>query len=461
VSSGNAKNTRTILFTFSASTRITVSDAMKRIFILFAVLISLNAFTEFAGEAPTAAHLREQAAQCRQILSNSLVNFYLPNCLDRTSGGYKENLDEHGDFTLTGEKFLTLQARHVWFFSALALEGIERERSLNAAKHGFTFIHDKMRDRKLGGYFSKVTDEGAPKDARKHAYLNAFALYAFSMYHRASNDRQALGASVELFTALDHYAHDGQHGGYIEFFNPDWTEVTNSTAGGYVGAVGVKTYNTHLHMMEAMAEFFRNTKDPLALQRLNELIDINIDTVLYPTVNANVDAYHRDWTVVDEPNNLRASYGHDIECIWLVIDSAKIAGRSPSLYRTWAGKLAGNIMKFGYDREHGGLFESGPLGEPANLKRKTWWVQAEALVGFLELYQLTGNLEYYEAFSKTLDFCAKNHVAQEGGWWATRNPDGTPTPDKTRTSMWQGAYHAGRSMIECAHRLDALAKAAK
>jgi len=30
-----------------------------------------------------------------------------------------------------------------------------------------------MRDPQHGGYFSKVTDAGAPKDTRKHAYLNS------------------------------------------------------------------------------------------------------------------------------------------------------------------------------------------------------------------------------------------------------------------------------------------------
>jgi mannobiose 2-epimerase len=434
---------------------------MKRFVAILSLLIFSTTLASRAAEPPTAARLREQALQCRQILSNSLVDFYLPNCLDRTSGGYKENLNEHGDFTLTGEKFLTLQARQVWFFSTLALEGIDHDRSLEAAKHGFTFIYEKMRDKQKGGYFSKVTDEGQVKDARKHAYLNAFALYAFGTYRRASNDRNAFGACVELFSRLDHFAHDNEHGGYIEFFNPDWTEVTNSAAGGYVGAIGVKTYNTHLHLMEAMTEYYRSVKDPTALQRLNELLDININTVLYPTVNANVDAFHRDWTVVNEPNNLRASYGHDIECLWLVIDAARFTGRSASIYRTWAEKLGANIMKYGYDRDNGGLFESGPLDKPADKKQKTWWVQAEALVGFLQLYELTGKPEYYEAFSKTLDFCAKYQVAKEGGWWATRNTDGSPAPDKTRTSMWQGGYHAGRSMLECSHRLEALAKSAK
>jgi cellobiose epimerase len=427
---------------------------------IIAILLMFTA-RAIAAEPPSADQFRAQAAQCREILKTSLVDFYLPNCLDDKNGGYLENLGANGKFTLKGEKFLTLQARHVWFFSALALENIERPRSLAAAKHGFKFIRDKMRDKRLGGYYSKVTDEGGPKDQRKHAYLNAFTLYSFAMYYRASHDSEALQAAKDLFRDLETHSHDAKHGGYIEFFNPDWTEVTDTQGGGYVGAIGVKTYNTHLHLMEAMAELYRSWKNPKVLERLDELIDININTVLYPTAPANVDAFRRDWTVVNEPNNLRASYGHDIECLWLVIDAAKVAGRSPSLYRTWAEKLAGNVMKFGYDREHGGLYEYGPLDEPATNKRKTWWVQAEALVGFLELYQLTGKAEYYEAFSKTLDFCAKSHVAKEGGWWATRNPDGSQAPDKTRTSMWQGAYHAGRAMIESSHRLELLTRPAK
>ena len=423
--------------------------------------LPLHAQEFFLVGSPMKEVYREQAVKCREVLKTSLVDFYLPNCVDAKNGGYMENLDPQGKFTRTGEKFLTLQARDVWFFSALALEGIERERSLAAAKQGFHFIRDKMRDKKLGGYYSKVTDEGAPKDPRKHAYLNSFALYSFAMYYRASHDRDALKAAKELFDTFENHFHDAKHGGYIEFFNPDWTEVTDGNGGGYVGAIGVKTYNTHLHLMEAMAELYRSDKDPRVLQRLNELIDINISAVLYPTAPANVDAYHRDWTVVKNPTNLRASYGHDIECIWLVIDAAKIAGRSPSLYRSWAEKLGGNVMKFGYDQEHAGLFESGPLNEAADNKRKTWWVQTESLVGFLELYELTGDQKYYQAFWKTFDFCAKYHVAKEGGWWATRNPDGSPAPDKTRSNMWQGPYHAGRSMIECAHRLDALAAAQK
>jgi cellobiose epimerase len=368
-----------------------------------------------------------------------------------------ENLDKEGKFTLNGEKFLTLQARQVWFFSALAREGIEKEKALAAAKHGFEFIQKKFRDPKAGGYYSKVHDDGTRKDQRKHAYLNSFAMYSFAAYYQASKNSAALKAAKELFEDLEKHAHDNTHGGYIEFFQADWTEVTNGLGGGYVGAIGHKTYNTHLHLMEAMAELYRAWPDARVLKRLNELMMINTSTVMHPIVNANIDAYLRDWTMVNSAANLRASFGHDLECIWLVTDAAKTAGQSPQIYRRWAEKLATNCMAFGYDRQFGGFYESGPLGAPANVRRKTWWVQNEAMVGLLDLYELTGHVQYYEAFSKTLDFCAKFQVAKEGGWWGTRNLDGSPAPDKTRSSMWQGAYHAGRSLIECSERLEKLA----
>lgn len=422
--------------------------------ILLALLTTVAAV--FADEA----EYRKRADQCRALLKTSLVDFYLPHCLDKENGGYFEVLDKEGKFANNGEKFLTLQARQLWFFSTLAIENVELERSLAAAKHGFEFIASKFHDAENGGYYSKVTEKGEPKDTRKHAYLNAFTIYAFSAYYNASRDERALTMAKELFAALEEHAYDKEFGGYREFFNADWSEVTEGS--GYVGALGHKTYNTHLHLMEAFAELYRRWPDARVLQRLNELININVNTVLYPKANANVDAFERDWKVVSTERNLRASYGHDVECIWLVMDAAQATGAPTAPYRTWATKLAEYSYEYGYDREHGGFFEGGPLNGAADNKRKTWWVQNEATVGMLEMFAQTGEQKYYDAFAKTLDFCANHQVAKEGGWWATRNADGSPANDKTRTSPWQGAYHAGRAMIECAKRLDTLAdKAAR
>ena len=156
------------------------------------------------------------------------------------------------------------------------------------------------------------------------------------------------------------------------------------------------------------------------------------------------------------PANLRASYGHDVECSWLVLEAARALGQSSDLHRNWAEALCSYSMKHGYDRDHGGFFYTGSLGKAAEDTRKEWWVQAEALVAMLELYRLTKKPEYYRAFSQTLDFVEKHQVARDGGWWATCDAAGKPTVDQ-RSSPWQGAYHSGRAMILCSKLLEELA----
>jgi mannobiose 2-epimerase len=393
-----------------------------------------------------------QAGRCRGILKESLVDFYLPACVDPTHGGYFESLGDD-QFVATGEKFLVLQARQLWFFSTLVREGIRKEAALTAAKSGFDFLEDHMRDPRHGGYYAKVSDAGKVKDPRKHVYLNAFALYGLVAYHRASGNDRALAAAKDLFRILEEKAHDRRNGGYIEFFAADWRPINDAKEPGYVGAIGTKTYNTHLHVMEALTDLYQVWPDPLVRERLAELLAVNTSTVRHPDHNCNIDGWRPDWEMIAEPSNLRASYGHDVECVWLALDAARALGMSPRLLRGWAEGLCSYSLKYGYDHRNGGFYYTGPLGQPAQDKRKEWWVQAEALVSMLEMHRLTGKREYEEAFQQTLDFVAKHQVARKGGWWATRAADGSPQ-GQTRTSSWQGAYHSGRAMLQCAKLLE-------
>ena len=430
--------------------------------VLTAVLV-LASFDCWAGEAgsakptrPTRQQVLDQAHRCQRILESSLVDFYLPACIDLANGGYLESLRE-GKFAPTGEKFLTYQARQLWFFSTLVADGFDKDKALAAAKIGFAFIQSKMFDPAHGGYYSKVTDAGSPRDTRKHAYLNSFVLYSLAAYYRATQSPEALEAAQRLFQVLEEKAYDRQHGGYVEFFQSDWRPLTDPSESGYVGAVGVKTYNTHLHLLESFAELYRVWPNPLLARRLHELILINTSTVRVPRVESNVDAYWPNWRVVETPGNLRASYGHDVECVWLTLDATRALGGSPDLLRGWAEALCGTSIQFGFDRQHGGFYSAGPLGKPADDTKKVWWVEAEALVSMLDMFKLTDNPLYYDLFSKTLEFTERHQVAAEGSWWGTRAADGSGTGDQQRTGPWQAGYHAGRSMMLSAKILRELA----
>ena len=79
----------------------------------------------------------QQSQRRRQILKTSLVDLYLPACVDPVNGGYLEALRDC-KFAPTGEKFLTLQGRQLWFFSTLAREGIETESAGSPPRSGLT-----------------------------------------------------------------------------------------------------------------------------------------------------------------------------------------------------------------------------------------------------------------------------------------------------------------------------------
>jgi mannobiose 2-epimerase len=414
-----------------------------------------------AGQAPTKQALEEQAKRCRELLIKSVVDFYLPDCVDHEHGGYLEELDSTGHFTGTRGKFLVLQGRHLWLFSTLAAEGIRREESLAAARSGFEFLQAKFHDPVQGGYYSRVAANGDPQDKRKHVYLNSFALYGLVAYFRATQDPAALAAARELFEQLEVHAHDERFGGYVEFFDEDWRPVLDTNERGYVGAIGTKTYNSHLHLLESVAALYEIWPDPRVANRLAELIQINTHTVRHPELPCNIDGWSRDWKMIDSARNLRASYGHDVECAWLVLDAARRLKWSPELLRNWAVALCDYSLEHGFDEMHGGFFYTGPLGSAADARHKEWWVQSEALVSMLEMYRLTGDERYFRAFTETLEFIVEHQVAEKGGWWATRAEDGGPHRNESRTSMWQGGYHNGRALLLSAWLLDAMAEEAK
>ena len=112
-------------------------------------------------------------------------------------------------------------------------------------------------------------------------------------------------------------------------------------------------------------------------------------------------------------------------------------------------------LAHGYDREHGGFYDSGPLGADADRRSKTWWVQAESLVSALTMFRLTRDPAYEKVFIETWRFVDERQTdAKNGEWYETVTPDGQGLGDKGH--RWKAAYHNGRALLECLRLLKAL-----
>jgi len=404
-----------------------------------------------------AGRARKPAAfvpELEKALKENILAFWHPRCLDRQRGGYVINFGPQGEAKDEGTKGIVTQARMLWLFARLARAGYGRE-LLDAADLGYRFLIEKMWDRRNGGFYWEVDAAGDRQlRPRKHLYGQAFALYALSEYYLASRRKDVLDFAIRLFELLESKAHDREHGGYIEFFNPDWTAPPPDEPS-YLGAPGLKLMNTHLHLLEAMTTFYRASRLPLARERLLELIAIESNAVIRKGLVASTDRYDRDWRPRLEGNFARVSYGHDLENIWLLMEACEAAGISHSPFLDLYRDLFAYSVKHGYDAQHGGFYDSGPLAKPADQLNKTWWVQAEALVSALRMYRTTGEPSYFDVFAKTWGFVESRQIDwKHGEWHATVTPQGETRGDKAH--IWKAGYHNGRAMIECLEILRAL-----
>lgn len=396
----------------------------------------------------TPSSVTDYLARLDTILTKNIVPFWMAKSLDKKNGGYIINFDKDGNPNGQMNKGLVTQARMLWLFARLTTAGYGQQ-YLAAAELGYGFLQNKMLDTRHGGFYWEVDATGDQKLLpRKHLYGQSFALYALSEYYLATKSEEVIAMASRLFDLLEDKAHDRIHGGYIEFFNEDWS-TPPSDAYNYMGVeTGLKLMNTHLHLMESVTRFHQAKPSKLSHKRLLELITIQSNAVVRKDAGGCTDKYDANWTARLEPQYARMSYGHDLENIWLLRRACSAAGVSDfplfDLYRT----LFENALKYGYDKSEGGFFNSGGIRLPADDRNKVWWVQAEALVSALTMYLLAKRPIYLSVFEETLSFI-ENFVVdhQNSEWHNTITPRSMIVGNKA--DEWKAGYHSGRSMIEC------------
>jgi mannobiose 2-epimerase len=400
------------------------------------------------GPAPNPIDLTVHVPALRQNLESAVISVWYPASIDKQRGGYAIASDGTRRLVPTRERMIVTQARMLWLSARLAREGYGGPEMVQAARHGYAFLRDRMWDATHGGFYWEVdAGDGRIVQARKHLYAQAFGLYALSEYFLATADRSALDLAGELVATIERHAHDDRYGGYREYFERDWSEVPSGQPSPIGGTAGMKLMNTHLHLMEAFATYFRASKLPLARTRLEELIGIQSKAVVRKELPACTDRYGQDWTPILDEVAARVSYGHDLENIWLLADALEAVGRSPAELLDLYKGLFAYSMRHGFDEEKGGFFESGPLGQPADRRNKIWWVQAEALVSALTMYRLTGDGSYARVFERTWRFVNATQTDWEAGeWHELIRPDGSFAGRKA--SAWKAGYHNGRALLE-------------
>jgi mannobiose 2-epimerase len=348
----------------------------------------------------------------------------------------------------TADKGAILNARIVWTFSAAArVLGEDAWRRL--AERAYEYLVGYLWDLDNFGLYWMVDHRGKPVDTRKHVYAQAFGIYGMSEYFRATGFPEALERAKLLFQLLETHCRDDVHNGYYEAFDRIWHPLEDVRLS-EKDAAEPKSMNTHLHVLEAFVNLYRVWPDRRLEVRIEELIDLFLDRILDRTSSHFRLFFDHDWT----PRSALISYGHDIESAWLLQDAAEVLGNEPLRRRTaaLAVDVARATLEEGVD-EDGGVFNAG-VGSQVTDYDKHWWPQAEAVVGFVNAYQNTIDVNFLKHALKTWAFAMEHMVDRTNGEWFFRvSRDHVPYAQENKLGPWKCPYHTVRACLEVERRL--------
>jgi mannobiose 2-epimerase len=394
-----------------------------------------------------AARLACLVPQFEYALERNVLDFWYPQCLDRRGGGYFLNFGPRGEPRAASTKMVVTQSRMVWFFSRMAGAGYRTDELLAAADWGFVFLRDRMWDAAHDGFYWELSGDGTSVvNPDKVTYGHAFALYALAEYFLVSGNREALELAVRVYDLLDARARDRSAGGYVDGFTRNWTP--KPTPDHRYDRPVWKSFNTHVHLLEAMTTFCRTERVPAARERLIELIDIQSRVVVRDSPATGTDAYDRNWQPIAEDGHLRSNYGHDLENIWLLMRACDAAAVPVQPLGDLFQRLFTNALSCGYDDRRGGFCLGGRIGERADYRQKVWWVQAEALVSALSMHQFTRDVAFLDVFEQTWGFLKRYQIDWKHGEWH-REVTWYGRQRGEKADPWKAAYHTGRALLEC------------
>ncbi len=401
------------------------------------------------------AALRALQAELTHEVRTGILPYWMFNAVDMERGGFAGLVTAEDARVPDAPKGAFLTARILWTFSAAHRAfGVGAYRAI--ADRAAAYLRAHFLDPKHGGIYWLLDAGGAPVQDRKHVYAQAFAIYGLSEHFRATRDERSLDAAAELARLVEEHGADPVHGGYQEAFSRDWRPLVDARLG-ETDADEPRSMNTHLHLLEAYGNLLRVGSAPALRERTAALLALILDRVVDLETGHLVPFFDVDWT----PRSRRVSYGHDIEASWLLLEVADVVGESAlrEQARSAAIRLAETALVEGVDPA-GGLLDAPAAEDDEAGRQKEWWQQAEAIVGFVNAYELTGRPAFAEAACAVWEFTRKYIIDARGGEWRRRVArDGSVLPGQEKIGPWKCPYHNARACLEVRARVDRLAGA--
>jgi mannobiose 2-epimerase len=268
-------------------------------------------------------------------------------------------------------------------------------------------------------------------------------------YCRATGDKEALKTAKEIFEAFEKYALDKESNGYFEVFTRDW-QRSHDRLIGEPTVDDEKTMNTHLHLVECYANLYRVWPDKRMADRLRNLVEIFLDHIIDKNTSHLICFMDRNWK-----NSSRIdSYGHDIEASWLLYEAANLLGDPVLIAKVKQASI--NLADAASEgiQPDGSLVYEKDLSTGHMATQRSWWPQSEAIVGYLNAFELSGNEKYLDKSVNCWNYTKLHLIDNKNGGWFSGASESGVVGKGDKAGFWICPYHNGRMCMEVVERVS-------
>jgi cellobiose epimerase len=380
----------------------------------------------------------------------SVADWWVQHAIDNKNGGFFGEISRTGEPNVEAEKAIVLNSRILWFFSELANVN-PAEQYLNMAHRAYEYMVKHFEDVEHGGVFWHLDCNGHPVDTKKQVYAQAFTIYAYSAYYRLTGNQQAIETAISIQALLEDKARDHEYNGYLDAFDQQWQSMDDMRLS-EDDENFPKKMNTHLHVLEAYTGIHLAAPSETTRRALTNIIQC------YCRQFVSQENYHlrvyveKDWT----DKSACYSLGHDIESSWLIWEALLVLDDKALIneFKPLVNGINAVCLQDGVGPS-GEFRDEFHFTEGYNVDR-VWWIQAEALVGFLTAFQLTRNNNFLEAFKRVWEFIKINQIDSDHGEWFWYSKLDSGYLSTYKAGAWKGPYHNGRALLEVIKLIDSL-----
>jgi len=378
------------------------------------------------------AWIREELARC--------ADFWLKNGWDHENGGVYTCLDRWGKVYST-DKSVWMQGRCAWTYSYLCHVYGKKQEWMDFAKSCLDFMEAHCINREAGNrmYFT-VTADGKPLRQRRYFHSEGFYAIANAEYYGVTSEKIHLERAKAA---------------YDMYWNLYQGLMKDPTGLGPKGIPETRSGRALAYPMIYlnMSSVLRRV-DPEGAALYDERSKVCVNEIFQyhhkPDMRCTLETVGLNGEFFGDVTEGRmVNPGHDIECSWFLMEYANYLG-DKQLHKQ-AETVFNYAIEAGWDKEYEGLLYfidcKGLPPEAYEHDMKLWWPHNEILIASMMAYRDTGDEQFYNWFTKTLDYC-KTYLAdsENGEWYGYLRRDGKPTMPSTKGSTFKGPFHLPRAL---------------